>query len=87
MLNPSASVGRVSTATGWPAATAAVKLAARSGSTPRIFTFGFNVFSASAIPATKPAPPMGTMTASTSGTCAAISSPKVPCPAMIVGSS
>ncbi len=68
MLKPSASVGLTATVTGWPAASAAVKLAARAGSTPMIFTPGFTVLNASATPAIRPPPPMGTITASTSGT-------------------
>ena len=47
---------------------------------------GFIVLAASATPAISPPPPMG-MIASRSGTCARISIPSVPCPAIIAGSS
>ena len=50
-----------------------------------ILTDGFIVLSATAHPARSPPPPVGMTTASTSGTCSRISSPVVPCPAMMLG--
>mmetsp|Transcript_16506 Transcript_16506/g.52577 ORF Transcript_16506/g.52577 Transcript_16506/m.52577 type:complete len:216 (+) Transcript_16506:383-1030(+) len=84
---PSASVPDTLTGTGLPAPSAAEKEAQRSGSTPMTSTSGRMVLMASAMPAMRPAPPTGTMTASTSGTCSRISSPMVPVPAMISASS
>lgn len=50
-----------------------------------ILTFGCKVLTASATPAMSPPPPVGTTTASMSCTCSTISSPSVPCPAMMWG--
>ena len=83
---PSASVATDETRTGLPAAIAAAKLAHRDGSTPTIFTCGASSLVAKAIPAIKPAPPIGTTMASRSGTCSRISRPTVPCPATIAAS-
>ena len=87
MASPSASVGRKAMRVGFPASSAAEKLATFSASTAMIFALAFFVFTASATPASSPAPPTGTITASTSGTCSRISNPIVPWPAIIAGSS
>lgn len=50
-----------------------------------IWTFGCNVFTASATPAINPPPPVGTTTASMSRTCSTISRPIVPWPAIMCG--
>ncbi len=55
--------------------------------TPTTRTPGSSAVSASAEPASRPPPPHGTTTRSTSGTCSASSSPTVPCPAMMRSSS
>ena len=87
MASPSASVGRMVIFVGFPVSSAAEKLATFSASTATIFVSGRRVLTANETPASKPAPPTGTITASTSGTCSTISRPIVPCPAMIAGSS
>ena len=48
---------------------------------------GRSARSATATPAASPPPPMGTIAVSTSGQSCAISSPTVPCPEMMSGSS
>mmetsp|Transcript_22327 Transcript_22327/g.68923 ORF Transcript_22327/g.68923 Transcript_22327/m.68923 type:complete len:224 (-) Transcript_22327:366-1037(-) len=58
---PSAIVDVVSAATGSPAASAAVNDAQFRGSTPMTRVPGRSVFDASATPASRPAPPQGTM--------------------------
>ena len=56
--------------------------------TPIIFTFGFNPFAATAIPAIIPPPPIGHNIVSTfSFNCLNISRPIVPCPAITYSSS
>mmetsp|Transcript_53453 Transcript_53453/g.78245 ORF Transcript_53453/g.78245 Transcript_53453/m.78245 type:complete len:213 (-) Transcript_53453:941-1579(-) len=85
--NPSPRVGMTVTATGLPAARARVYDAQYSGSTPIIMQLGRRVLMASAMPAISPAPPTGITTTSKSGTCSTISSPHVPAPAMMAGSS
>mmetsp|Transcript_3394 Transcript_3394/g.8086 ORF Transcript_3394/g.8086 Transcript_3394/m.8086 type:complete len:215 (+) Transcript_3394:420-1064(+) len=84
---PSARVGVVTAGDGLPALSAAEKLAQVSVSTPMIWTSGRSDLMASATPAIRPAPPTGTTTTSTSGTCSRISSPMEPAPATIAGSS
>ncbi len=61
--------------------------AASSGSTPMIRAPGARAFTAVAIPAISPPPPMGTRTLVTSGRSSAISRPQVPWPATISSSS
>ena len=78
MASPSARVGCISIRVGFPIFSAAEKLATFSASTAITFTFGRFVFTASETPAIKPAPPTGTITASTLGTCSRISKPIVP---------
>eukprot|EP01137_Pigoraptor_chileana_P027929 Opistho-2@11203 len=82
---PSASVDCASMVTGFPAFIAAVRLAHRSGSTPMTLTSGRSVLTARAMPARRPPPPTGTTIASKSSSCSMISSPIVPCPAMMLG--
>ena len=55
--------------------------------TPYIFTFGFKCLIAKATPEISPPPPIGTITASSSGSCSSNSSPIVPCPAITSSSS
>ena len=52
--------------------------AAPAALTPMTLILGFISFIAMAIPATRPPPPIGTMTASTSDCCSNISKPIVP---------
>jgi len=83
MASPSASVGYIATFVGFPASSAAEKLATFSASTATIFACGRKVLTARETPASKPAPPTGTITASRFGVCSTISSPIVPWPAMM----
>ena len=85
--NPSARVGRRGTCIGRPAASEAEKLPAAAGSTAMTEIVGRTAFAAIATPARRPAPPVGTMIASASGTSASTSRAIVPCPAITRGSS
>ena len=85
--SPSASVGRIGTDTGLPASSAALRLAAEAVSTAMICTLGLRLLATIATPASRPAPPVGTTRASTSGTSARISNAIVPCPAITRASS
>ena len=87
MASPSASVGSIAILIGLSASSAAEKLATFSASTATTFACGRKVFTVNETPASKPAPPTGTTTASRSGICSTISRPIVPWPAMIAGSS
>ena len=84
---PSASVGRIATWVGRPAASDAERLPAAAGSTATIRMSGLSAFAAVATPARRPAPPHGITSASASGTSSRISRPMVPCPAITRGSS
>ena len=75
MASPSASVGCIAIFIGLPASSAAEKLATFSASTATIFTFGRRVLVAKEMPASRPAPPTGIITASRSGACSTISRP------------
>lgn len=55
--------------------------------TPYIFILGFKDLMAKETPLISPPPPMGIITASTSGSSSNISNPIVPCPAMTKSSS
>ena len=57
------------------------KAAAPSACTPITRTSGRAALMAMAMPASRPPPPVGTITVLTSGRCSRISSPAVPCPA------
>lgn len=72
---------------GSPAERARVSLGAPAGSTPITRAAGTSSLIAAATPALNSPPPTGTRTVPTSGRSSTISSPTVPCPAMIVRSS
>ena len=59
----------------------------RTISTPNTSIAGCIAFAAIEMPEMSPPPPMATMSASSSGCVRSISSPHVPCPAMIFSSS
>jgi hypothetical protein len=59
----------------------------RSTSTPTISIEGFFAFAAMLMPEMSPPPPIATTIVSSPGCCASISSPQVPCPATMSGSS
>ena len=82
---PSAMVGR-SGASGRPARRRYIDGQAAAW-TPTISIAGLSALAAVATPAISPPPPIGTTSTSSSGTSASISSPIVPWPAMIAGSS
>ncbi len=84
---PSASVGRIGTCTGRPAASDAPKLGAAVGSTAITRICGRRALATMLTPASNPAPPVGTTIASTSGTSSRISRAIVPCPAITRASS
>ena len=83
----SAIVGPGTAGTGCPASSAVRIPAESSGSTPMTRASGRRPFTAVAIPAIRPPPPIGTITVSTSGASSTISSPTVPWPAAIRRSS
>ena len=64
--------------TGAPASRARSMEGRRSGSTPTTRILGLVSFRAQAMPLMRPPPPMGTTTASMSGTCSRSSRPMVP---------
>ena len=80
-------VGALNSYTGLPASIAAAYEATLAASTPMTWHRGLMALIAKETPAMSPAPPMGTITTSTSLTCSMISMPIVPAPAMISGSS
>ena len=84
---PSAMVASAAMVTGAPASRARSMEGRRSGSTPTTRILGLVSLSAQAMPAMRPPPPMGTTTASMSGTCSSSSRPMVPWPEMTSGSS
>ena len=65
----------------------ATMLGAPLACTPYTLMLGFKFFIAKATPEINPPPPIGTMTASTSGSCSSNSKPMVPCPAITSSSS
>ena len=73
--------------TGWSAFSAAIALAAPSGSTPIILMLGFFNLAAAAIPETIPPPPTGTSNTSASGNSSKTSNAIVPCPSITSSSS
>ena len=70
-----------------PSRSDACASAASSGSTPTTRTSGRSALTAVATPEISPPPPTQTTTVAASGRSATISSPTVPCPAMMRGSS
>ena len=84
-MMPSAIVATDPIATGRPAASDGGYAAAPAACTPTSRTSGRSDFTATAIPAASPPPPMPTTMVRTSGHCSRISSPTVPCPAMMSG--
>ena len=82
---PSAMLGR-SGASGRPARLRYIEGQA-AACTPTISTSGLSALAAIATPAISPPPPIGTTSTSSSGASVSISSPTVPWPAMICGSS
>jgi hypothetical protein len=82
---PSAIVAMVSSGTGCRATSDAGNAAAFSACTATTRTSGFNAFTATAMPETRPPPPVQTTIVFASGTWSRISSPAVPCPAMTCG--
>ena len=82
---PSAMVSQDGSAIGSPAASEAGKDALPAAWTPTMRTSGRSARKATAIPEMSPPPPTHTTTVVASGTCAAISRPTVPCPAMMSG--
>ncbi|MCY1181634.1 hypothetical protein D9M73_221480 [compost metagenome] len=81
----SARVGSSSTSTGCPAARLPCMAAPRCMLMPWVMMFALTLLIASATPANKPPPDNGTRICATSGCCSRISSPSVPCPAMMAG--
>ena len=68
-----------------PSASERASFAAPSGSTVTTLARGASALIAVATPEESPPPPTGTATVATPGQSAAISSPIVPCPAMMAG--
>ena len=83
---PSARVSRCSVSMIFPARMLAAKAAECNALTPKILTLGFAIFKTAPTPETSPPPPRDIKTLSTWESCASISIPIVPCPAMISGS-
>ena len=84
---PSAKLPTLSSSTGLPAFSAACKQALSSASTPITFISGRSDFIYTAIPASKPPPPTGINTASSSFNCCISSRATVPWPTITSGSS
>src|SRR5712691_2958489 len=85
---PSASVGPAGySSSGRPWRIDSGRAGDASGCTATIRTAGARAFTAAATPEMSPPPPTGTTIAPTSGSSSRISSPAVPCPAAVRGSS
>ena len=78
---PSAIVFISVSGTGQPCSSESGYAAAPFACTPTTRTSGRSAFTAIAMPASSPPPPVGTSTVCTSGACSMISRPTVPCPA------